>query len=615
MSLNNKNRLIDSNNPYLLQHAENPVDWFPWGDEAFEKAKKEDKPVFLSIGYATCHWCHVMAHESFEDEEIAALMNEAFVNIKVDREERPDIDNTYMTVCQMLTGSGGWPLNILLTPDKKPFYAATYIPKTGRQGRPGMRELISWVSKLWQNERKKINNSSEEIIEAFQQSSNFKSGEGLTAEILDEAYRQFNRKFDERHGGFGSAPKFPSAHNLMLLLRYAKQHKNSKAPEMVEKTLTQMRLGGLFDQIGFGFHRYATDQNWLVPHFEKMLYDQALLLMAYSEAWQLTKKEFFKTTAEEIITYLLREMRNEKGGFYSGQDADSEGEEGKFYVWSIKEIKEALPEDEAKFAIEVFNFTEEGNYEDEAAGRPVGKNIPHLQKPATELAEDFGMDASEFKARLESIRKKLLKKRQQRVHPLLDDKILTDWNGLITAALAKAGRAFQNKDYIKQAKRCFDFISNELSDKNGNLKHRWREGKADESAYADDYAFLIWGLIELYEVTFEATYLQEAVTLNDKFIKDYWDENNGGFYFTSASSEMLLGRKKELYDGALPSGNSVAMLNLLRLGRLTGNAEWEEMADKMNKLFSPNIKKAPTGFGFALQSIDFTKNSKEIIIF
>ncbi len=609
-----KNRLKHSSSPYLLQHADNPVQWFSWGEEAFERAKQEDKPVFLSIGYATCHWCHVMAHESFEDEEIAALMNEAFINIKVDREERPDIDNTYMTVCQMLTGRGGWPLNVFLTPDKKPFYAATYIPKTGRQGRPGMQELIPWVSNLWENERENISNTSNEIAKAFQKSSKFKSSENVSTDILNEAYRQLNLKFDKKYGGFGSAPKFPSPHNVMLLLRYAKQNRSSEALLMAEKTLTQMRLGGLFDQIGFGFHRYATDQKWLVPHFEKMLYDQAMLLITYTEAWLLTKNELFKNTARQIVTYLLRKMQDEQGGFYSAEDADSEGEEGKFYVWGFYEIEETLTEEEAKFAIQAFNLSEEGNYNDEATGRATGNNILHLQKTVTELAADFGMKSSEFEAKLNSIRKKLLDERRKRVHPLLDDKILIDWNGLIIAALAKAGRAFGDSNYIRQAKKCYEFISNNLMMEGEELKHRWRRGDAAVSAYADDYAFLIWGLIELYEATFDAVYLQEALALNEKFIEGYWDEKEGGFYFTSEIGEKLLGRKKEVYDGALPSGNSVAIINLLRLGRMTGNVEWEEMADKMNALFSNQIKKAPAGFSFALQSVDFAAHSKEVII-
>lgn len=608
-----QNRLADELSPYLLQHAQNPVHWFAWGDEAFETAKKEDKPVFVSIGYATCHWCHVMAHESFEDEEVAALMNEAFINIKVDREERPDIDNTYMLVCQMLTGHGGWPLSVWLTPDKKPFYAATYIPKIGRHGRPGMLDIIPQLSEVWQTEREKIIRTTDGISDAFQKTLQAGQGDLLGTEILDEAYRQYASRFDEQYGGFGAAPKFPSPHNLMLLLRYAKRNPDSNALKMVESTLTQMRLGGLFDQIGYGFHRYSTDQKWLVPHFEKMLYDQAMLLMAYTEAWLLTKNELFKQTAEEIIEYLTLNMQDENGGFYSAEDADSEGEEGKFYVWSVSEIEEVLRADEAEFATKVFNLLEEGNYSDEATGGLTGKNIPHLKKPLSQLAADYPMDVQLLKKKIGSIRKKLLKVRKERVHPLLDDKILTDWNGLMIAALTKAGRAFQNEEYNGLASSCREFIKSTLFT-NGHLQHRWRNGEAGINAFADDYSFLIWGLIELYESTFNADYLKQAVKLNEQFINRFWDDEQKGFFSSGQDGEQLLGRKKEFYDGALPSANSVAMLNLLRLGRMTGRVEWEQMADEMNRLFSPQAKAAPTGFGFAMLSIDFAAEAKEIVI-
>lgn len=611
---NLQNKLASESSPYLLQHADNPVKWYPWGDEAFEQARKEDKPVFLSIGYATCHWCHVMAHESFEDEQVAAMMNKSFVNIKVDREERPDIDNTYMLICQMLTGSGGWPMNVFLTPDKEPFYAATYIPKQGRHGRPGMLELIPRISQLWNKDRQKVLNSTDEIINAFKKSNTFEPGDRLSEKVINKAYNQYERQYDEVYGGFSSAPKFPSPHNLLLLLRYVKRNPGSQALPMVDKTLTNMRRGGLFDHVGYGFHRYSTDRKWLVPHFEKMLYDQAMLLMAYTEAWQMTQKERFKETADEIITYLLRKLQDDRNGFYSAEDADSEGEEGKFYVWSTSEIRDLLPASEAELFIEVFNLSEKGNYQDEASGKRTGKNIPHLQKSLKELARERDMDPQELAKHLESIRKKVLDKRGERVHPLLDDKILTDWNGLVIAALAKAGRAFQNDQYIEQAKKCFDFISANLIENDTHLKHRWRKGDAAINAHADDYAFLIWGLIELYEATYDTKYLQKALSLNGRFITDFWDDQNGGFYFTSESGEELLGRKKEIYDGALPSGNSIAMLNLLRLARMTGRVEWEEMADSMNTLFASDVREAPTGFGAMLQGVDFAVGAPQEII-
>lgn len=610
-----QNQLAFEKSPYLIQHADNPVDWYPWGEEAFEKAKEEDKPVFLSIGYATCHWCHVMAHESFEDEDIARMMNQAFVNIKVDREERPDIDNTYMTVCQMLTGSGGWPLTIIMTPGKKPFYAATYIPKTGRHGRPGMRELIPWIDGLWKDEREKIFNSADEITQAFQKSTKQEAGEGLTVDIFNKAFGQYSGNYDPTHGGIGSAPKFPSAHNLMFLLRHWKQSGDEQALGMVEQTLTAMRRGGIYDQVGYGFHRYSTDSKWLVPHFEKMLYDQAMLVMAYTEAWQATGNELFKQTAQEVIEYVLRDLQHPEGAFYSAEDADSEGEEGKFYVWSIDEIRDTLPPADAELAIEVFNMTEEGNYADEASRRRTGKNILHLTKPVDELADERNLSTKQFNNKLAGIRSRLLEKREQRVRPLLDDKILTDWNGLMIAALAKAGRAFDHQNYIAEAKKAVRFINKNLVHEDGRLLHRYRDGEAAIAGHADDYAFLIWGLIELYEATFDIEHLQQAVELNKTFIGHFWDKDQGGFYFTGKGSEELLGRKKEVYDGAMPSGNSVALSNLLQLGRITDQTDWEEKADQMILLFSSQVQQAPTGFGQFLQGVHFALTpSYEVVI-
>lgn len=610
-----RNRLAKEKSPYLLQHAQNPVDWYPWGEEAFKEAKKNDKPIFLSIGYATCHWCHVMAHESFEDEGIAEMMNRAFVNIKVDREERPDIDNTYMTVCQMLTGSGGWPLTIIMTPEKRPFYAATYIPKEGRYGRPGMRELIPRISGLWNNEREKVNNSAEEIIGAFRKSNKQESGEALTADSMEKAYQIYLQQYDDNKGGFGSAPKFPSPHNLMYLLRYWHYSGENKALQMATNTLEAMRKGGIFDQIGFGFHRYSTDAGWLVPHFEKMLYDQAMLTLAYTEAWQATGNRRFRETAENTISYVLRDMQGNAGAFYSAEDADSEGEEGKFYVWSVNEIREALSTTKAELAIEIFTLTEEGNYTDEASGQRTGKNILHFTKPIEDLARERNMSVDKLEDKLSEIRETLYRKREQRQRPLLDDKILTDWNGLMIAALAKAGRAFDKEIYITAAERAYTFIKENLQQENGTLLHRFREGDSAIRGHADDYAFLIWGLLELYEATFDTKYLEEAGHLNDIFLNGFWDKEQGGFFFTDEESEELLGRKKEGYDGALPSGNSVALSNLLRIGRLTANVELENKADELIRLYSSQVKRAPTGFGQFLQGVYFAlSESFEIVI-
>lgn len=610
-----ENHLDAAKSPYLQQHADNPVHWYAWGEEAFEAAKTQDKPVFLSIGYATCHWCHVMAHESFEDEDVAQLMNEAFISIKVDREERPDIDNTYMTVCQMMTGSGGWPLNIFMTPEKKPFYAATYIPRRGRQGRPGMMELIPWIQNLWNEKRDKVYRSADEITDVFQKTNAQAPEESLSKEILKKAFHQFKQQFDRQHGGFGDAPKFPSPHNLMFLLRYWKQSGDQQALVMVEQTLDAMRLGGVYDHVGFGFHRYSTDASWLLPHFEKMLYDQALLMMIYSEAWQATGNELYKQTVEEIATYLFRDMLDDGGAFYSAEDADSEGEEGKFYVWSTDEVRDLLPVAEAELFIEVYNLEEQGNFREEATGQRIGKNILHLQKPLKELADERDMETATLSEKLESIRKKLFNKREKRVRPFLDDKILTDWNGLIIAALAKAGKIFGNGEYTKRAEQTFLFIQEKLQKNNGSLLHRYRDGDAAINGNADDYAFLTWGLMELYEATFKTEYLQEALRLTEIFIDQFWDEENGGFYFTAHDSEKLLGRKKEGYDGAIPSGNSVATINLLRLGRITADPELEERSEQIGKLFSEQIEQAPTGFGQMLQGIGFGLDSAyEIVV-
>jgi len=610
-----QNRLAEQKSPYLLQHADNPVDWYPWGEEAFEIAKEQDKPVFLSIGYATCHWCHVMAHESFEDPKVAELMNDAFVNIKVDREERPDIDHTYMTVCQMLTGSGGWPLTIFMTPEKKPFYAATYIPKRGRHGRPGMFELIPWIQKLWNEKREKIYGSADEIAGAFEQSSRMTPGSSLTEDILHQAYDAFKKQYDTEHGGFGSAPKFPSPHNLLYLLRYWKRSGDERALDMVCHTLTRMRRGGLYDHIGFGFHRYSTDAQWLLPHFEKMLYDQAMLMMAYTEAWQAAGDPLFRRTVEEIADYLFREMRDENGGFYSAEDADSEGEEGKFYVWSIEQIRKLLPPADAELFIEVYNLDEEGNYREESTGSRTGSNIPHLQKSLAELASERSMATAELRTKLESIRETLFSAREQRTRPLLDDKILTDWNGLMIAALAQAGRVLDKPAFTDRAEAACRFVVEHLRNEDGSLLHRYREGDSAIAAHADDYAFMVWGLLELYETTFKTQYLKLAKQLNRKLVDHFWDEDNGGFYFTAEGSEQLLARKKEGYDGALPSGNSAAMLNLLKLGRITADPELEELADRIGRLWSEQIRSAPTGFGQMLQAIDFAAGpSYEIVI-
>ncbi|MGH7884110.1 MAG: thioredoxin domain-containing protein [Thermodesulfobacteriota bacterium] len=613
------NRLKNEKSPYLLQHADNPVDWFPWGEEAFEKAKTEDKPIFLSIGYSTCHWCHVMEHESFEDTEVAKLMNQTFIPIKVDREERPDIDNLYMTVCHILSeGNCGWPLNIIMTPDKKPFFAATYIPKESRFGRLGMIEMVPKIKEVWKNKREEILNSAESITIALKKagdSSQIIESFNLDDKTLLLAYNQLLSRFDKDSGGFGSAPKFPSPHQLLFLLRYHSRTGSITALSMVEKTLQYMGNGGICDHLGFGFHRYSTDADWLVPHFEKMLYDQALIATAYTEAFQLTRKDFYKEKAEEIFEYLLRDMISPDGGFYSAEDADSEGVEGKFYLWSTDEIKKVLDKDEADLVIKVYNLNDKGNFHDEASGEKTGANILHLNTTLEELSRKFQMNLLEFKIKLGNARKKLFEYREKRVHPYKDDKILTDWNGLMIAALSKAAAVFNNPKYGEAALNSIQFINKNLLADNSRLLHRYRNGDAAIAANIDDYAFFIWGLLEYYEFSFDLKYLQQAMDLNEKLIQHFWDENNGGFYFTPDDGEELIARQKEIYDGAIPSGNSVAMLNLLRLGRITAETSFEEKASRIAEVFSASISQSPISFSMQLNALDFALGpSYEIVI-
>ncbi|MGB7291359.1 MAG: thioredoxin domain-containing protein [Thermodesulfobacteriota bacterium] len=611
------NRLIKEKSPYLLQHADNPVDWYPWGEEAFKKAREENKPIFLSIGYSTCHWCHVMEHESFEDPEVAKLMNDVFVSVKVDREERPDIDNVYMNVCHMLTRKGcGWPLTIFMTPDKKPFFAATYIPKGNRFGRTGMIELIPNLKRIWETERDNLLKSADEITSALQQSAQtFDSqGEALGAPTIKLAHNQLEKRFDTENGGFGTAPKFPSPHNLVFLLRYWKRGGNDKALDMVEKTLQKMRNGGIYDHIGFGFHRYSTDPEWLVPHFEKMLYDQAMLAMAYTEAYQATGKEEYKKTAQEIFTYVLRDMAAPGGGFYSAEDADSEGEEGKFYLWTGQEIRKVLGKDDADLIVEVFDIEKGGNF-DEAKRKKTGENILHLKNALPQVASQQKMPKKELEKRIESAREKLFSIRKKRIHPHKDDKIITDWNGLMIAALAKGANAFDEPKYAEAARRSADFILKNMRKPDGTLLHRYRGGEAALQSNIDDYAFLTWGLIELYEATFDINYLKSALSLNDDLIKRFWDAQNGGFYFTPDDGEELLVRQKEIYDGAIPSGNSVAMLNLLRLGRITADSDLEDKAAKIGKAFSGQLKRSPAAFTMSTSALDFGLGpSYEVVI-
>ena len=609
------NRLITESSPYLLQHATNPIDWFPWGKEAFDKAKREDKPVFLSIGYSTCHWCHVMEHESFSDPEVARLLNRYFISIKVDREERPDIDQVYMTVTQAITGSGGWPMTILMTPNKDPFYAGTYFPKTARWGRPGLMQILPQIADLWQNDRQKILASAAEIVQYVKRLNISQPGTDFERPILDQAYNLLANKYDPEYGGFGSSPKFPSPHQLSFLLRRHYHTQNKQALVMVEKTLIQMRLGGIYDQIGFGFHRYSTDAQWLVPHFEKMLYDQAMLIIAYTEAYQATGKTFYAGVVEEIITYILRDMTAAEGGFFSAEDADSEGVEGKFYLWTVHEIKKILGSKYAGLWLQIFNVKDDGNFQEAGPGTNIDENILHLKKTLPVLAKEHGMSEDQLRRRLEADRQKLYRVRKDRVHPFKDDKILTDWNGLMIAALAMAGTALGKQEYIDAAAGAAGFIKQNLTDDAGRLLKRYRQGNAGLAAHLNDYAFVVWGLLELYQATFEINYLKDAIALNDRMLAHFWDEQNGGLFMTADDSEKLLLRSKELYDGAIPSGNSVATMNLLRLAAMTANTEYSARAHQMLKSCSIPVKQYPAGHTQLMAALEFVLNpSYEVVI-
>lgn len=596
------NQLIDECSPYLLQHAYNPVDWNPWNEEVFRKALREDKPIFLSIGYSTCHWCHVMEKESFEDLEISELLNRYFISIKVDREERPDIDHIYMMACQMMTGSGGWPLSIFMTPKREPFFAGTYFPKTSGFGRIGFKDLLINIHNAWMEKRDDILKSSFQISEHLKRVYEQENSVQLDEQILREVVEQFHSRYDSVHGGFGTAPKFPSAHNLLFLLRYAKTYSNNSASEMALSTLKKMRMGGIFDQIGFGFHRYSTDREWLVPHFEKMLYDQAMLIHAYLEAFRLSGGTEFLNTAESIAEYVLRDLSDSKGGFHSAEDADSEGIEGEFYMWTEDELKRILSEVEFLFVKRAYNISSTGNYKDEFTKKPSGKNILHLIESEDIIASSMQMSLIEFTTNITLIRRKLFNEREKRTRPLKDDKVLTDWNGLMISALARLFIASQNSKYLSIAGNAYRFIQENMIHE-GRLVHRYRNNTAGLTATIDDYAFFIWGSIELYEATFNEKYLAKASELTQTVIDDFWDAEFGGFFFTPNYGEELIVRTKEIYDGAIPCGNSVMAMNLFRLSRLTVNYTFENCANKILETFSSSIQKAPLGSTFLLSTL------------
>ena len=607
------NKLINESSPYLLQHAHNPVEWYPWSEEAFEIANKENKPIFLSIGYSTCHWCHVMEKESFENEEIAKLLNQKFINIKVDREERPDIDNIYMTVCQMMTGSGGWPLTIVMTPDKKPFFAGTYFPPQSRYGRIGLVDLINKIDSLWVNDKSTILENADEVSSVLKKSLSHNSNGKFNKSIFENAFNEFYNSYDDIYGGFGSAPKFPTPHQFGFLLRYFNQTENYVSLEMVKHSLLNMRYGGIFDHVGKGFHRYSTDRQWLLPHFEKMLYDQANLINAYSETYHITNDTLFLNTAKEIIDYLLNSMKSEEGGFYSAEDADSENIEGKFYVWEKSEIEEILKKD-ANFYCDVYNIFNNGNYTEEASGHGAGGNIPHLKTTYEEIATKYSLTKEQLIEKLNKLNRILYQERDKRVHPFKDKKLLTDWNSLLISAFCKYAISSKDFSILNNAIEIENFINEKMWNDN-KLNHVHMNGKSYVDANLDDYSFYIQALLDLYSLTFDNKYLIKSINITNYTIDNYYSETDKAFYFTDISNKDVLQRRVELYDGAIPSGNSVMLLNLLRLNKITGNSKFADYSNNLLNSFYNLVVKSPTSFSQFLTGAIFAFNQGfEVVI-
>ncbi len=601
------NALAAEKSPYLLQHADNPVNWLPWSPQALQKARDEQKPIFLSIGYATCHWCHVMAHESFEDHQVAALLNEHYVPIKVDREERPDLDAIYMTACQVLSGSGGWPLTAFLTPEGKPFVAGTYFPKTPRMGKPGLIHLLAEITKRWNGpERQKMLQAGQEVAEAIQPRPG--AGASMDPRSPAMAFRQLQQAYDPDHGGFGNAPKFPTPHNLSFLLRWHARNPGGPALAMVENTLERMYAGGIFDHLGLGFHRYSVDARWLVPHFEKMLYDQALLAYACLEAYQLGGKEVLARAARDIFTYVLRDMTAPQGGFYSAEDADTQGEEGLFYVWTPAEVIEICGEADGRVFNRYYGIVDGGNFEH-------GRSIPHVTRTLQALAQSEDIGVEQANSALDRARQKLFAARQTRPRPFKDDKVLTAWNGLMIAALSKGAAVLGDEQYLEAASKAADFVLESMTTPDGELLRRWRDGHTSGPGFLEDYAFFIWGLLELYEAGWDIDRLEAAQRLLEKCNELFWDDTGGAYFFTPRGGEKLIFRDKDFYDGATPSGNSVMALNLLKLGRITGRTQYEETAQRTIDVNSATAMRQPMAFTMMMMAVDFAQGpSKEIVI-
>lgn len=601
------NRLSEETSPYLLQHAHNPVDWYPWGEEALARARKENKPILLSIGYSACHWCHVMEHESFENEEIARLMNDNFVNIKVDREERPDLDQIYMNAVQMMTGQGGWPMTVFLTPEGVPFYGGTYFPPVDRYNMPGFPRLLLGVAEAYRAKPDEITQTAVSMLGELRRIGQTReSGDALSVELLDRAGRGITRNYDAKYGGFGSAPKFPAPMNLEFLLRIYHRTGQRDALEMVEHTCRRMAEGGMYDQLGGGFHRYSTDARWLVPHFEKMLYDNALLSRLYLHVYQVTNDDFYRRIAEETLDYVVREMTDERGGFYSTQDADSEGHEGKFFVWTVDEIKEILGEDDAALFCAYYDVTAGGNFE--------GQNILNVTRPAEKVAREAHITVERLLEAVERGRRKLFAVREGRIKPQRDEKVLTAWNGLMLASFAEAAAILERDDYLETAKSSARFILEKMR-RERLLLRTYKDGQAKLNAYLEDYAFFIDGLLALFEATGELRWLEDARSLAEIMNEEFWDEEDGGYFYTGRSHEELIVRSKDFLDNATPSGNSVAAEVLLRLAVLTGNEDYSRKAVTIFRLLGGQMTRYPSAFGRLFAALDFYLSSpKEIAI-
>ncbi len=600
------NRLQHETSPYLLQHKDNPVDWYPWGEEAFQKAQDEDKPVLLSVGYSACHWCHVMAHESFEHDATAQMMNELFVNIKVDREERPDVDSIYMDAVQAISGRGGWPMTVFLLPDGRPFYGGTYYPLEPRMGMPSFRQVLKSISEAYHNRRDDVEGSAQQLTGVLdRQTLNIGGDESAFAvDLLEVAVARQSQAFDKMYGGFGGAPKFPQPMNLEFLLRQYLRGRDPHVLDMVTHTLTKMARGGIYDQLGGGFARYSVDAMWLVPHFEKMLYDNAQLSRVYLHTWQATDDPFYRTIAEEIYDYILREMQSPEGGFYSATDADSEGEEGKFFVWTLDELQDLLDEADYRRAVEYWGLSKGGNFE--------GKNILYVPNDPQVIAERMSIPVEDLHARLAAIKDTLYAHRTHRVHPGLDDKVLTAWNGMMLASLAEAARVFGRDDYRQAAIRCGEFLLERLYTGDGRLLRTYKDGQARLNAYLEDYANLIDALIELYQLTFDDRWFTVAQALADSILT-HFRADDGGFYDTSDDHERLITRPRQLQDNAVPAGNSMAVKQLLRLAAYTGESRYDEAARDALKLLSEALKQYPQAFGEALNAVDMIVNGVQEI--